>query len=226
MNDHNNHPMEPLLLKVQDTITSIATDPHDIAALDNDFSEYQGSLRTLLSPYAVSYEKCFGKPIKTFTITIPIDYKNTDSIDRYMAQEKKKGAFINSNFCDKKFARASYKPIPGKEYGVEIIPTLTSVESRVCLGFLKSKEAVLTSGQGLVAVLELARKRFPSEIAVVSYDIPKSKVDKEEVDHLCKINGASWVARATIIDSRLRFGLHSYDTNLEKGACLLAFFEK
>lgn len=214
---------EVFFQKIDTEILSLIFDEDETAALVRDFSEFHSDLRALLSTYAISYKKCFGKPIAQFDIKIPEDFEHETCIDEYVEEAKKEKAFFNPTFNSKNYERATYAMSPGGHYRVKIYPILTNVTSRICLGFLKAEGAVLTSCQGLTMALRTGKEYFPLDTNVVSFDL---KEDEKKNKFLCLINGGSWVAQATRTSTQLRLGLHYYEASLKKDACLIAFFKK
>ena len=130
----------------------------------------QVDLKFTLKKHSIA-DKQYGVPIE-FEITVPLDYDHNTQIDSSIKKAKKEKTtyYTNDNLTSENFANATNKLVPGKTYKVKIFPILQNVTSEDNMLFLAKQNVILTGGQGVTLVYDLAKEKLPKGKWTVSFD--------------------------------------------------------
>lgn len=133
----------------------------------------------------VDIDKRFGRAIKEFEFTVPLDYDYYTQIDFSIENVKsnKTTYFCNNHISGSNFTKTTNKLIPGKIYKVKIFPILESVTNDDCLTFLHKHNALLVGGQGTTLVYDVDKDQFPKDKWIVSLDEKDSLWKDPDGDH-------------------------------------------
>ena len=171
----------------------------------------QSTLEVLSRPVV---NKQFGSAIIRGELSIPLDYDHDMQIDASIERVKKtrRVTHHNPDFCSKNFV--SLPLLPGRAYGVEIIPILSRVLCEDCVLYHKNKKAILAGGHGITLLNELSPNLIPRDLWVVSFDHKTFLWDDPRVGY-----------RVPMVfiykDEAVEYDLGSFKDPFDEGSCLL-----
>lgn len=180
-----------------------------------DGGTMQWETKLILKKLAIR-DKRFGRAIKKFKITVPVDYNHDKQIDQSIAKAEEQNTvyFRLERFSSQNFARATNKLEPGKTYWVKIFPILSAVDGEDCLAFLRKQRAILTSGQGITLVCDLQKEQLPVGKYLVSCD--KKEALPEDIANL---HGVSRLSVRS--DESIDLDFSYFECLLNDNSCLL-----
>lgn len=188
-----------------------------------DGGTMQWEIKLILKKLSIR-DKRFGRAIKKFKITVPVDYNHDNQVDLSVAKAEEQNTvyFRLDGFSSQSFARATNKLEPGKTYWVKIFPILSAVnavDGEDCLAFLRKQRAILAGGQGITLVYDLQKERLPAGKYIVSFD--KKEALPEEVA------GLHAIPRTYVrSDGSINLDFSYFECLLHDDSCLLCICDK
>ena len=157
-----------------------------------------------------------------FDITVPVGFNPALYIDEESinVQKDKTTFFYNKDLNSKNFAGTTTTLIPGKTYGVKLIPKMLTTTSEEDIDFLlKEPNAILVGAHGLMLAYSQHKDMFPKVRNIISFDQKDGLWKDEFFYHRVPKIRVDW-------SGDFYFELSLFENKRGIGYYLLCFYEK
>lgn len=113
--------------------------------------------------------------ITCFDFVVPANYEHDTQISDFTRRTKSRlGQYQDPGLTDANFKNTTARLVPSESYTARLIGVQNETSCQDCIDYLRSKNSIFVSAQGLTLISETCIGKLPKARTILSFDLPEA----------------------------------------------------